>query len=327
MRTSLLLLAVAVTCSIHAAETSHDNGWPEMVGPYFGLAPPGMTAEVFAPGIISTDRSEINSVFTPDGDEFYFTVWTQETGTKIMVTKLMGGRWDAPEVASFSTHPTDVDPGISHDGKTIYFSSRRPRPHETEVGEAGFDIWFADRTESGWGEEQFLGSVVNSGTSQVYPTVTRTGTLYFQAVRDEGYGKADVYRSRLSDGVYQTPENLGPVINSEHYEGDVYIARDESYLIVSINGRKDSFGGADLYISFRGPSGSWSPLKNMGGGVNSDKRDFCPMITPDGKYLFFSSKRRGEGDIYWVDARVIDTLRDPPEGLSGYIHRESGRLC
>ena len=35
--------------------------------------------------------------------------------------------------------------------------------------------------------------------------------------------------------------------------------------------------------------------------------------TPDGKYLFFSSKRKGEGDIYWVDARVIDTLRDSPD--------------
>jgi len=35
----------------------------------------------------------------------------------------------------------------------------------------------------------------------------------------------------------------------------------------------------------------------MGSAVNSDKRDFCPMVTPDGKYLLFSSKRVGEGDI------------------------------
>lgn len=40
-----------------------------------------------------------------------------------------------------------------------------------------------------------------------------------------------------------------------------------------------------------------------------DKRDFCPMVSPDGKYLFFSSKRIGEGDIYWADVRVIDTLK------------------
>ncbi len=38
------------------------NDWPEVSGAYFGQKPPGMTAEIFAPGIISTDRSEINSV-------------------------------------------------------------------------------------------------------------------------------------------------------------------------------------------------------------------------------------------------------------------------
>ena len=55
---------------------------------------------------------------------------------------------------------------------------------------------------------------------------------------------------------------------------------------------------------------SWSPLKNMGSAINSDKRDFCPMVTPDGKYFFFSSKRVGEGDIFWVDGKVIKALRD-----------------
>jgi len=306
----LLLTTVALLFSTYAFATFTYDNWPDVAGPYFGQEPPGMMAEIFAPGIISTDRSEINSVFAPDRDEFYFTAWTRETGTKIMVTSQIDGRWTAPEVASFSNHPTDVDLAISYDGKRVFFGTRRPRPGETEIREGVFDIWFADRTEMGWGEEQYLGPVVNSGRSQIYPTVTRDGTLYFQAVREEGYGKADIYRSRLIDGVYQTPENLGPVINSENYEGDVFIAHDESYLIVSVSGRKDGFGEGDLYISFRSLDGSWSPLKNMGGAINSDKRDFCPMVTPDGKYFFFSSKRVGEGDIFWVDAKVINALRD-----------------
>jgi len=306
----LLLITVAFVYSTHAFATQSYDNWPDVAGSYFGQEPPGMTAEIFAPGIISTDRSEINSVFAPDRDEFYFTAWTRETGTQIMVTSQIDGRWTAPEVASFSNGFGDVDLAISYDGKRVFFGTRRPRPGETEIREEGFDMWFADRTETGWGEEQYLGPVVNSGKSQIYPTVTRDGTLYFQAVREEGYGKADVYRSRLIDGVYQTPENLGPIINSENYEGDVFVADDESYLIVSISGRKDSFGEGDLYISFRSLDGSWSPLKNMGGAINSDKRDFCPMVSPDGKYFFFSSKRAGEGDIFWVDAKVIEALRD-----------------
>lgn len=305
-----LLITVALVSSGPAFSVLSYDNWPDVTGPYFGQKPPGMTAEIFAPGIISTDGSEINSVFTPGGDEFYFTAWTQETGTKIMVTRQVNGRWTEPEAASFSNHPTDVDLAISYDSKRVFFGTRRPRPGEAETREGGFDMWFADRTETGWGEEQYLGPVVNSGKSQIYPTVTRDGTLYFQAKREGGYGKADIYRSRLINGVYQVPENLGPVINSEHYEGDVFIADDESYLVVAISGRKDGFGGADLYISFRSLDDAWSPLKNMGAAINSDKRDFCPMVTHDGKYLFFSSKRAGEGDIFWVDAKVIEALRD-----------------
>ena len=113
----------------------------------------------------------------------------------------------------------------------------------------------------------------------------------------------------MIDGNYQVPENLGPVINSENYEGDVFIAKDESYLIVSISGSEDSFGKGDLYISFLQTDGSWSPLKNMGSAVNSSKREFCPMVSHDGKYLFFSTKRNGEGDIFWVDAKIIESLK------------------
>lgn len=309
MHKRTLLLITTFVFSTHAFATRSYDNWPDVAGPYFGQEPPGMTARMFAPGIISTDRSEINSVFSDDENEFYFTTWTRESGTKIMVTSQIDGRWTAPERAAFSKHNSDVDPAFSQDGKRVFFGSRRPRPGKTDTREDGFDIWFADRTETGWAKEQYLGDVVNSGKSQVYPTVTRDGTLYFQAVREEGYGKADIYRSRLIDGAYQMPGNLGPVINSENYEGDVYIARDESYLIVSIYGRKDSLGGADLYISFRSLDDSWLPLRNMGAAINSVKRDFCPMVSPDGRYLFFSSKRAGEGDIFWVDAKVIESYR------------------
>mgnify|MGYP001811726325 CR=1 FL=1 len=213
------LRLVGSLLTVCCCELFADSDWPVLDGPYFGQDPPGLVAEIFAPGIISTDKSEINSVFSPGLNEFYFTAWTPESGTKIMASRLTDGHWSKPEAASFSTHPTDVDPAFHFDGKRIFFSSRRPRPGETEAREAGFDLWFSDRSAEGWGEAQYLGSVVNSGKSQVYSTATRTGTLYFQAVRKEGHGKADIYRSRLKGGVYQAPENLGPVIDTTEEPG------------------------------------------------------------------------------------------------------------
>lgn len=303
------LSAVVFLGGVGAVAAPNVAHWSDVSGPYLGQNPPSMVPELFAPDLISTDQSEIGSVFSPDHSEFYFTTWTKETGTKIMVVRQIDGAWVAPESASFSNHPSDVDVALSVDGTKIFFGTRRPRPGEAEERQDGFDIWYASRTDTGWGEEDFLGPIVNSGTSQVYPIATSDGTLYFQAIRDGGYGRADIYRSRLVDGAYQTPENLGPTVNSENYEGDVYVAPDESYMIISIYGREDDIGGGDLYVSFRDTSGEWSRPKNMGPDINSARRDFCPMVTPDGKYLFFSSKRLGGGDIFWVDADVIEELR------------------
>ena len=81
-RVQLLITITTVFSTYAIASLPYDN-WPEVTGPYVGQEPPGMTAEIFAPGIISTDKSEINSVFALGGNEFYFTTWTKKTGTKI----------------------------------------------------------------------------------------------------------------------------------------------------------------------------------------------------------------------------------------------------
>lgn len=75
---------------------------PERTGVYFGQQPPGLTPERFAPGFISMeDRYELNSIFSADGAEFYFSVSTTtpeekaqgEYFYKVMFTQLKNGHW------------------------------------------------------------------------------------------------------------------------------------------------------------------------------------------------------------------------------------------
>jgi hypothetical protein len=101
---------------------------------------------------------------------------------------------------------------------------------------------------------------------------------------------------------------LGDAINSEHHDWDVFVAPDESYLIFASVGRPDGLGRGDLYKSIRRPDGSWSPAENMGDVINSDADEICPSVSPDGKYLFFTSNRNGTSAVYWVDASVIEGL-------------------
>ena len=94
----------------------------------------------------------------------------------------------------------------------------------------------------------------------------------------------------------------------------VLVAPDESYLIVS-SGRPGGFGQGDLYISFRDEDGDWRQPVNLGESINSEQVDFCPMVTPDGKYLFFSRRWGASWDettrceVFWVDVRVLDRFR------------------
>jgi hypothetical protein len=101
---------------------------------------------------------------------------------------------------------------------------------------------------------------------------------------------------------------LGESINSEYAEGDVLIAPDESFIIVNCSGRPDTNGRSDLYISYKKEDGTWAELKNMGNKINSSGTDYCPMLTPDGKYFFYTRTDTGNGDIYWVDAQIIKEL-------------------
>jgi hypothetical protein len=226
--------------------------------------------------------------------------------------KQVNGQWLYPEIVPFSGKYRDWNLNLSPDGKKLYYTSRRPTNENIEKGtpKKDNDIWVVEKTSAGWSEPKNLGSPINTKKMDCYAAVTRQGTLYFHGFNyEDGKGKADIYRSRLVNGHYTKPENLGDAINSIHHDWDVFVAADESYLIFASVGRPDDMGYGDLYISFRKPDGSWTPAKNMGSPVNSTAPEICPAVSADGKYLFFTSFRAGSGDLYWVDAKIIEKYK------------------
>lgn len=246
--------------------------------------------ELFGRGVISTELDELNAAFTPDGQELYYSVNAPEGRLGvIVVSRLRGGRWSAPEVVPFSGRYTDYDPFISVDGQKLFFISTRPNGTQPKAP-GDFDIWVVERQGSGWGEPKNLGAPINTERPEYYPSVSSNGNLYFSSNRDGGQGAFDVYRSRFVDGQYQTPENLGPAVNANTSEIDNYIAADESYLVFAGYGRQGAPGSGDLYISFF-ENGAWTPARLLGHGINSAAREYCPIGSPDGRYFYWTSKR------------------------------------
>jgi hypothetical protein len=250
---------------------------------------------LFAEGMITTPDDEMDAGFTPDGRTIYFTKdhIGQRLGV-IVVSRFEGGRWTPPEVASFSGRYTDYDPSVTADGSKLYFASNRPVNPAGGTARKDFDIWVVERSGSGWGEPRNVGAPVNTDQDEFYPTTAADGTLYFSATRPDGKGRSDIYRARWRDGRFDAPENLGAGVNSPAVEVDGAVAPDQSFIVFASFGRPDDLGGGDLYMS-RQVNGVWTPAVHLGAGVNSTSREYCPVVTPDAKYLFFTSFR-GFGD-------------------------------
>lgn len=279
--------------------------FPTLSGPYLGQEPPGMVPKRFAPGIVSTEKEELNSVFTPDGKEFYFAVGQGPMRWFIMVMKMKGNTWTKPRLASFSGKHADVDLFITHDGKKLYFCSDRPvTPGDNS---RNIDIWVCDRKNNGWSEPRNLGAPVNSPGREFYPALTRNGILYFLSDRTPGNRSQDIFRSPPVNGSFQAVEKLPSPPNTPGSEGDAFISPGEDYLIYSAH-RPENVGMGDLFISSRNRNGSWSTPQNMGPKINTPFHENCPLLSPDGKYLFYTS----DHDIYWVDARILKQYAKHP---------------
>ena len=303
---------------------------PDLRGSFLGQSPPGTSPELFAPGIVSTGLDELNSVFSPDGREFYFCVRNFAGAVSVFQMKIEGSFWSEPRLLPFASNHGDIDITMSPNGDTLLFSSRRPLPGNDSPKD-DYDFWMAERTEDSWSEAKYLGSQINSLRHDFYPMMTRNGTIYFSSQR-EGPGTNNIYRSKRIDGEYGDAEKLSGAINTEHREFDPYISPDESTLIFTST-REEGFGSGDLYISFRNGRGDWTQAKNMGESINTSGAEYCAMVSPDGKYLFFTSARRETAtvpekpfryedfikahnnpknvysDIYWIDAAIIESFK------------------
>jgi len=300
-------------------------------GPYFGLKPPGKTAEIFAPGIVSTCLDELNSVFSPDGKEFYFCVRNM-TASSLFVIKRGPGGWGQPEPLPFASPYDDIDVSLSPDGRRLFFCSNRPVSPGGAPNKEDYDIWMCARQGNSWGPPVHLGDAVNSPRDDFYPIATSGGTLYFNSQR-AGAGTNDIYRCRWIDGKYAPAEKLGLEINTEFREYDAFVAPDERFIIfTSERPEDDRFG--DLYISFRTAGGTWMTARNMGKGLNGIGPEFGATLTPDGKFLLFTRQTlprmdrpvgrpmtrddylkthngpdNGSTNIWWVDALLIEDIR------------------
>lgn len=316
MNDSMRIMQCSIVCFVIAAAcgTGEDSATSTIEAvlpsaPYFGQPVPGFTPELFAPGIVNTDVIEFNGVFSPDGREFFFARHVAGVDT-MFHSSYADGRWNDP--VRLPAFPGDVsgDMAVSPDGLELYFLGEYPNEYAPES--PTWDIWVSHRVDGQWTLARVVPPPISTQAMELYPVVVADGSLYFSSDRPGGLGPSDLYRAqRLPDGSFAEPVNVGPPINSEFGTGDTFVAPDESYMVLS-SAHPPSLGRGDLFVSFRLDEGGWGEPIHLGDVINTEEHEFCPMVTPDGKYLFFTRLYGGSwenatgGDLFWVDARFLD---------------------
>lgn len=276
-----------------------------VTSPAIPLATAPMQPEKFQPERISTGNV-FSSSFSADGLSLLLVRSSADRQQmSVYESRFQDGQWQTPQPVSFNSAHRDIDAIFSRDGKTVLFNSTRPRhPGDTRTD---FDILVVERVDEGWSEPRWLPAPINSTNAESYAVDSDNGNLYYTH-RVEPDGKSDLYIARKRGDGYDAPERLSDAINSEFAEGNPYIAPDESYLLF-LSDRPGGYGSTDLYISYRQDDG-WTPAENLGPLINTDGGEFCPVISPDGRTLFFSRSTFKDGkriadDIYHVDLRAV----------------------
>jgi len=302
---SFVLISFILQVSIANCQ-NNSKEFDVLRGPYIGQTPPGNQSKIFAPGFISTELGELNSVFTADGKEFYFSRrGIHEKLSAIMVTRMINDEWTKPEPVNFSGNNDDIDLFITPDGNSMIYCSGKVR---NKNGRAfiDHDFWVSKRNGGRWGEPVKFAEEVRSEFEDYFPIVTQNDNLYFNSQRG-GPGTNDIYCSRYINGKYSPAEKLSGPINSEFREFDAFVSGDEKMIIFSSD-RPGGYGGSDIYISFKKSDNSWSEPVNLGSDINSSFSEYGATISPDGKYFFFTSGRNGNEDIFWVSAKFVKEI-------------------
>jgi len=263
---------------------------------YLGQDPPGDVPKKFAPDILADKGMMIlgRIAITHDGREIIYDQAPAMVGTKDLVVKSVefdGHVWGTPHVLKFSHFAQD--PTLDLDEKHLLFMNEKGESVRSE------------RTAQGWSDPQLFLKGKHFMLYNLMPVLS--GDYYLGTNGTWGPGDWNSVRfSKASvSGTDIFVHDLGAPLNEPGFNGDFYVAPDESYMVVSANETPDF--ECELFISFRRSNGTWTKPVSLGRRINDGPAHrWGEFVSPEGKYLFYTrGTDKGGCAIYWVR---FDTL-------------------
>ncbi len=188
----------------------------------------------------------------------------------------------------------------SANGRVVAFTKNNFNNGTRQIPGSGMElsIYLADVTNEGDWDNARAFPYNGSGYSSGFPYLSADGkTLYFSSNRPDGFGGYDIYVSYFIGTSWSTPENMGPVVNSQGNEitpamigSDLFFASDWHH----------GLGGFDIFRAERN-NGIWKNVYHLGNGVNSSYDDYSYTYHKEFNRGYLVSNRpggKGKEDIY-----------------------------
>ncbi len=182
---------------------------------------------------------------------------------------------------SINTKDLEYFPSLTIDGSKMIFT-RRIASDE--------DFYESNFINGKWSNAKPLGGKVNTNLNEGAQNISQDGQLliFTGCNYPEGQGSCDLYFSVKTNNGWSEPQNLGPVVNTDFWESSPSLSPDKRDLYFA-SSRAGGFGGRDIWVTHRLPTGKWSRPENLGEAVNTSGDESCPFMHADNETLYFNS--------------------------------------
>jgi hypothetical protein len=216
----------------------------------------------------------------------------------------------ARALVQFNDGYQNINPYVSEDGSRLWLTKIGHPSNKGKIQDQ--DIWCALREKGEWTQPGNMLSGLNTELNDLIVGQTNGQYIYVMQYRhgvDEHLSVINAY-ARKGEAYELHHKVIIPNIKFLSEFFGFYIAKDESYVIISMKGEY-AFGKEDLYVIQRQTSG-WSEPIHLGARINSVGFEMSPFMSNDGKHLFFASEGHGSygsADIF-VASRMDDTWQN-----------------
>lgn len=252
--------------------------------------------------------------------------WDNETYLNLVSVPLNEINAAEPNISYFAselkTGMHEANAVFTKDGKTVYFTRNNSKNKTRKTNDqkvSNLQIFKAELVEGKWTNVAAL--PFNSPNYSVeHPALSADEkVLYFSSDMPGSVGSFDIYSVNVNKGAFDTPKNLGPIINTDKREQFPFVASDNK-LYFSSDGHL-GYGSLDVFVS-EISGNEYSEPVNIGLPLNSNLDDFSFNIDATTKEGFFASNReggKGSDDIYQFKETKELIVEDCKQFIAGTI--------